>query len=234
MNKRQLGLTALGLTVAVATAGLIVAQLLPAAEQSRVVAESTPSATALPTPDAGGAPTPSGPTPTDGTVPPAPAPQGPQADPVPDTDTEVGPRTSTEVLPPGQVNVTLPPSKPRSALVSLPLPPAANSLGEVVDGFPTDVMPGIPDSLVGSSSVATQGDRLQATLEAKTTLGTDDVLAFYRQHFAPLGLLESPTTSTKRASTLSFARDDDSVTLSVTAVAGGSSYVLFGVFTAQG
>lgn len=232
MNKRQLGLTALGLTVAVATAGLIVAQLLPAADRSRVVTESTPSATALPTPDAGGAPTPAEPTPTDDAA--APAPVGPQADAIPDTDTEVGPRTSTEVLPPGQVNVTLPPSKPRSALVSLPLPPAATSLGEVVDGFPTDVLPGIPDSLVDNSSVATQGDRLQATLEAKTTLGTDDVLAFYRQHFAPLGLLESPTTSTKRASTLSFARDDDSVTLSVTAVAGGSSYVLFGVFTAQG
>ncbi|WP_104162706.1 hypothetical protein [Cryobacterium sp. N22] len=232
MNKRQLGLTALGLTVAVATAGLIVAQLLPATDQSRVVAESTPSASALPTPDAGGTPMPSEPTPADDTA--SPAPEGPQADPIPDTDTEVGPRTSTEVLPPGQVNVTLPPSKPRSALVSLPLPPAANSLGEVVDGFPTDVLPGIPDSLVDNSSVATQGDRLQASLEAKTTLGTDDVLAFYRQHFAPLGLLESPTTSTKRASTLSFARDDDSVTLSVTAVAGGSSYVLFGVFTAQG
>lgn len=231
MNRRRLGLTVLGLTVAVATGGIIVAQLLPAPDRVGVLAGSTPSATALPTPGGSVAPTPAAPTPTDGTTPPAPA--GPQADPVPDPDTEVGPRTSTEVLPSGQDGVTLPPSKPRSALVSLPLPPAANALGEVVNGFPSDVMPGIPDSLVDNSSVAAQGDRLQAALEARTTLGTDDVLAFYRQQFAPLGLLESPSTSTERVSALSFTRDDDSVTLSVTTVAGGSRYVLFGVFTAQ-
>ncbi|POH66772.1 MULTISPECIES: hypothetical protein [Cryobacterium] len=230
MNKRQLGLTALALTVAVATAGMIVAHLLPASDRIRPVAESTPSATASPTAAESGAPTSTAR--IDETVPPAP--ERPQADPAPDTDTEVGPRTSTEVLPPGQVDVTLPPSKPRSALVSLPLPPTVNSLGDVVDGFPTDVMPGIPNSLVGNSSVATQGDRLQSAFKARTTLGTDDVLAFYRHHFAPLGLLETPVTTTERGTTLSFARDDDSVTLSVTAVAGGSSYVLFGVFTAQG
>ncbi|TFC92825.1 hypothetical protein [Cryobacterium sp. TMT4-31] len=232
MNKRQLGLTALALTVAVATAGMIVAQLLPAADRIRSVAESTPSATAPPTAAESGAPTPTSTARIDETVPPAP--ERPQADPAPDTDTEAGPRTSTEVLPPGQVDVTLPPSKPRSALVSLPLPPTVNSLGDVVHGFPTDVMPGIPNSLVDNSSVATQGDRLQAAFKARTTLGTDDVLRFYRHHFAPLGLLETPVTTTERGTTLSFARDDDSVTLSVTAVAGGSSYVLFGVFTAQG
>ncbi|POH68358.1 hypothetical protein C3B59_06615 [Cryobacterium zongtaii] len=232
MNKRQLGLTALALAAAVATAGMIVAQLLPESDRIRPVAESTPSATAPPTAAERGAPTPVSTAPIDETAPLSP--ERPRADPEPDTDTEVGPRTSTEVLPPGQVDVTLPPSKPRSALVSLPLPPAVNSLGEVVDGFPTDVMPGIPNSLVDNSSVATQGDRLQAAFEARTTLGTDDVLAFYRNHFAPLGLLETPVTTTKRGTTLSFARDDDSVTLSVTAVAGGSGYVLFGVFTAQG
>ena len=228
MNKRQLGLTALGLAVVVAGSGFLVAQLLPPADRIQVEAE--PSATAGTAP-AQGSPA----TPADGTA--SPTPQAPPAGAESEFDTgprtETGPRTSTEVLPTGPEDVVLPPSKPRTALVSLPLPPAASSLGEIVAGYPSDVMPGIPDSSVEHSSVATAGDRLQAALEARTSLATADVLAFYRQHFAPLGLLESPTTSSKRSSTLSFARGDDSVTLSVTAVAGGSSYVLFGVFTAE-
>jgi len=235
MNKRQLGLTALGLAVVVAGTGFLVAQSLPPADRIQVVAEPSSSAGTEPTP---GSPA----TPLNGSASPAPLAPPTDAEAEADADTEfetgpsteTGPRTSTEVLPTEPEPVVLPPSKPRTALVSLPLPPAASSRGEIVDGYPLDVMPNVPDSSVEHSSVVTEGDRLQAALEARTTAGTADILAFYRQHFAPLGLLESPTTSAKRSSTLSFARGDDSVTLSVTAVAGGSTYVLFGVFTAQG
>lgn len=232
MNKRQLGLAALGLTVLVASAGIVVAQLLPPPDRIQVVAESTSPATAQPTPERSVTPTPAE---TDGTSPP----QVGEESTGTDTDGErwneadAAPRKSTEVLPEQPENVTLPPSKPRTTLVSLPLPPTASATGTVVAGFPTDVMPGIPESLIDNTSVATEGDRMQAALEARTSLETTDVLAFYRQHFAPLGLLESPTTTAKRSSTLSFARGDDSITLAVTAVAGGSTYVLFGAFTGQ-
>ncbi|MEC5184922.1 hypothetical protein RCH12_002393 [Cryobacterium sp. MP_3.1] len=231
MNKRQLGLAALGLTALVASAGVVVAQRLPPTDRFQSVAAST-SPTAQPTPERSVTPTPAD---TDGATP----------DPVAEEPTDTGtdgerwseadaaPRTSTEVLPEQPESVSLPPSKPRTTLVSLPLPPTASSTGTVVGGFPTDVMPGIPESVIDNTSVATEGDRMQAALEARTSLGTTDVLAFYRQHFAPLGLLESPTTAAKRSTTLSFARGDDSITLAVTAVAGGSSYVLFGAFTAQ-
>lgn len=236
MNKRQLGITALGIAVAVAGVGIVVAQLVGPVDQVRSMAESSASATAQPTPDGSTppAPTPTAPSETDGPAPAATEP--PQSETEGDTEAgaeaETAPRTSTEVLPAAPEPVILPPSQPRTALVSLPLPPAASSSGSVVSGFPSSLIPGIPDSLIDSSSVATEGDRLQAALEARTTLRSEDVLAFYRQHFAPLGLLETPSATTKRSTTLSFTRGDDSVTLAVTAVAGGSSYVLFGAFTA--
>ena len=237
MNKRQLAVAALGIAVAVAGAGLLVAQFLPADDRIQVVAESSASAT--PTPPASAGATSTAEPSRSATDDPSPTqpPAGTDATAAPgsdaDGDAEVTPRTSTEVLPAEPGPVTLPPSKPRTALVSLPLPDSASSLGEVVGGFPSAVLPGIPDSLVESSSVASQGDRLQATLEGRSTLGTEDILAFYRQHFAPLGLLENPAGSSKRSTSLSFARGDDAVTLSITSVAGGSTYVLFGTFTAQ-
>lgn len=230
MKTGQLVLAALGITVTLVGVGVVVAQLAP---PEQTAAESSPS-------EPGQPPSAAGSTPTASSPPDAPAPARtplPDADPQTDADTNAetnadAPRTSTEVLP-AEPNITiLPPSTPRTALVSPPLPPTASSLGTLVSGFPTDVMPGIPDSLIDSSSVATAGARLQAALEARTTLRPEDVLAFYRQHFAPLGMLETPTEATKRSTTLSFGRGDDSVTLAVTAVAGGSSYVLFGAFTA--
>lgn len=237
MNKRRLGITALGIVVVVAGVGIAVAQLAPPADRLRAVAEPSGLPTAPPTRTGNGTPTPtaSSPTAPGETAAPAPAespPAGTEGDAGTGTGTDAAPRTSTEVLPGEPEAVTLPPSTPHTALVSLPLPPSASSVGAVVSGFPTEVLPGIPASLVENSSVATQGDRMQAALEARTTLPTEDVLAFYRQHFAPLGLLESPTAASKRSTTLSFSRGDDSVTLAVTAVAGGSSYILFGAFTA--
>lgn len=231
MNKRELGLAALGVTVIVAGTGFVVAQLVPEDDRIQVVAEPTPTAGADLGP--GGTPATGTPgTPAAGT----PTPQAPGDGAEPDADTgpgtETGPRTSTEVLPSEPVDVILPPSKPPAALISLPLPPAASSLGEIVAGYPSAVMPALPGSVVDHSSVAAQGSRLQAALEARVTVDTADILAFYRQHFAPLGLLESPVEATKRRTMLSFARADGAVTLSVTAVAGGSSYLLFGVFTA--
>jgi hypothetical protein len=250
MNRHQLGITALGIAVTMAGAGIMAAHLL-SDDQPRAAAESTASASAdevpavtadvVPPGDPGVPGVPGDPgVPAQGkdvTALPAPTPQpATEADPGtgPGTSDDAAPRTSTEVLPAEPEVVALPPSQPVSALVSPPYPASASSLGQVVTGFPSDVLPGIPDSLIDSSSVATEDQRMQATLVARTTLPADEVLTFYRQHFAPLGLLESPISAAGRSQTVSFARGDESVTVAITGVTDGSTYIVFGTFAAEG
>jgi hypothetical protein len=241
MNKRQLGITALGIAVSMTGAGILAAHLL-SVDQPRAAAISSASASAddvSPARVDGLSPA-SSPSAGDDegmTALPAPTPQpATEADPGtgPGTSADAEPRTTTEVLPAEPEVLALPPSQPLAALVTPPFPATASSLGQVATGFPSDVLPGIPDSLIDSSSVAVQDQRMQATLAARTTLESEEVLAFYRQHFAPLGLLESPITASGQSETVSFARGDDSVTLAVTDVTDGSTYILFGTFVAEG
>lgn len=127
--------------------------------------------------------------------------------------------------------VTLPPSQPLAPLVSLPLPKSATGDG-VVDGFPSGVLPVAPDSTVTSTSLTSEGDRLQATLAAQTTGSLDDVTAFYRQAFTALGMLESDSPAVGGSTALRYGRGTDTITLTMTPGDAGTVYTLVGNFTA--
>lgn len=231
MKKRVLTTAAFACAIALAGAVILMNQQPPAGGSGRTAAvEPAPESTYDVQPDA----TATSPKP-DVTRPPASA--------TPDTEPKTQPekqppqpgkRVSTEVLPVADAVRALPPSKPLPALLNSPPPPTASAVGKVVDGFPAKLIPAVPDSSVSNSSVTSEGPHLQAALEGKTLLSVNDVLVFYRAHFAPYGLLESSTPSAGEIGTTVFTRDDNAVTLTVTPVAGGSTYVLFGVFTVEG
>ena len=139
------------------------------------------------------------------------------------------PRTATEVLADQTAAPTLPPSAKREPLVSAPLPPTASAAKKLVAGFPAAIALK-PKSTIVNSSVSSSGGTMQATLSAKTEADGAEVIAYYEKLFAKIGLAGSPVPSTGGTESYSFARGNDSVTLTVTpSKSNGSSYALFGV-----
>ena len=151
---------------------------------------------------------------------------------VPTTAGPVGPRTTTEVQQGAAPVATLPPSTVAGPLVSGPLPASATSTGALVAGFP----PGIPlpsGNTIATSSVSSNGNRLQATLSAKTTIDPAELVNWFSQQFAKLGLPGSPAPAVGGSIAYAFARGDDSITLTVTpAKSGGSGFTLLCTFAA--
>lgn len=129
--------------------------------------------------------------------------------------------------------VTLPTSKPLADLVTLPLPDTSSAVGSIVAGFPTRVIPKAPHSTVATSSVATEGSHLQATLTAQTTLTVAEVMDFYRTALAKLSLLDTPAPALDGSTALTFTRGNNTVTISATTIDGGCRYVVFGAFSAS-
>lgn len=217
-------LTAIAVTLALAVAILVVATVLdslPGAGRSA----SAPSSSSLSETDA---------TPGDSGTP------SPSRSTTPDSSTEksgtgsVGDRTSSEVLPaPDEKSpIGLPPSPPLPGLVTLPLPETASATGALVTGFPA-VIPLSPDAAVVSSSVASAENRLQVTLAATTPATSDSVLEFYRVTFAANNLVDSVAPAAAGSQALLFSRGADTILLTVTpGEAGGTTYSLFGAFTA--
>jgi hypothetical protein len=124
-----------------------------------------------------------------------------------------------------------PPAPP--ALVTLPLPASSTATGSLVSGFPVQVIPEVPTSVIESSSVAVEGSRLQAALSGQTTLAAEAVVAFYSAELAELGMNGAPAAALDGSTAVTFTRDDNSVALTVIPVDGGSRYAVFGTFTAE-
>jgi hypothetical protein len=124
-------------------------------------------------------------------------------------------------------------SAPRQPLVTLPLPDPASADGAIVAGFPEQVLPAAPDSSIASSSVATEGTQLQATLSAETPLTVTEVVEFYRTALAAHGMAGTPAPAADGSTAFDFTRDSNSVTVTATATDRGSSYAVFATFTAE-
>lgn len=150
----------------------------------------------------------------------------------PTTPWPVDPRTTTEVQQGTTPVATLPPSAVTGPLVSGPLPASATSTGALVAGFPS-VIPLPSGNKIATSSVSSNGNRLQATLSAKTTIDPAELVNWFSQQFAKLSLPGSPAPAVGGSTAYAFARGDDSITLTVTpAKSGGSHYTLLGTFAA--
>lgn len=123
----------------------------------------------------------------------------------------------------------LPPRTPDEPLVTTPLPESATADGELVDGFPSDVMGPPDDTTIVSSSIASEADVMQVTLVARTDASQEDVLAHYRSLWSDLGLTDSPTESAD----LSYANEYSSLTLAFTPSSGtGTVFMVYGVLKA--
>jgi len=121
----------------------------------------------------------------------------------------------------------------QGSLVAAPLPEPGSAEGEVVEGFPRDVIPVAPDSEIENTSLAVEGDRVQAGLSASSTTTADAVIEHYRAAFTALGLTERETDAVPGSTALVFTRGPDNITLTVAERADGTVYTVVGVFTAK-
>ena len=146
-----------------------------------------------------------------------------------------GKRYTTEVIPAAPATPhALPPSTVAPRLVSGALPTSASATGALAAGFPGKELPPAPGSKITSSSVATQGSHLQLTLVAKAPQGVTDIVAFYRTALAKYGMYDTADPAVAGSTAVAFTRGADSVTVTATPGSGGTSYVLYGAFSAAG
>jgi hypothetical protein len=211
------------LAAAVAIAIIVALGLTrPAGSSSNAIAPVSPSTGTVP----GESGTPSAPPQSGETAPPAVVPftsPGPR-DPGKRTTTEVEKKTSS---PP----VTLPPTTPKAAMFTGPVPASASASGSLVKGFPS-IIPLASASTVASSSIDSSGTIVQATVVARTTVAFGGVVDFYNKQFAKFGIAPTAVPAAGGSVAYSFVRDNDSVTLTVTPADGGSRYSVFGVLDA--
>lgn len=146
-----------------------------------------------------------------------------------------GKRFTTEVIPADPKAVpALPPSTPIPYPVSAPLPKTASATGGIVEGFPTGVIPQLPDSKVKTTSVASDSPNLQVSITGTTSGSVNDVVAFYRQALAKFGMYDAAAPALDGATAVTYSREGNAVTLTATPIASGTSYAIFGTFTAKG
>ncbi|MHC3000546.1 hypothetical protein [Microbacterium sp. HJ5] len=122
----------------------------------------------------------------------------------------------------------LPPLRTPSPLVSAPLPETGSATGQLVDGFPAEVMGPAPPSNVLQSSIATEGSTMQVTLQARTDATPDEVSQYYRALWGDLGLADAGASGGTDAS---YSDAHSSLSLAFSASAGtGTVYTVYGVF----
>lgn len=105
-------------------------------------------------------------------------------------------------------------------------PKSSSKVGALVSGYPRQVMGPSTGSAVSSSSVASQGHRVQVSLVAHTGQSAKSVKAHYQKVWSALGLSPSATTD----GTLVYSGTYDSLTLSFPESATDTRYAVYGTF----
>lgn len=120
-------------------------------------------------------------------------------------------------------------SEPATAAPSSSSPTNA-AIGDLVEGFPTDVLPVLPGSEVTLSSVVPGQGVRQVSLAGTTGQPPEAVLAFYRDSLVPQGFVEAPAALPAGVAGATFSRGDGAeiVTLSVVTVEGQQQYTVGG------
>ncbi len=71
-------------------------------------------------------------------------------------------------------------------------------------------------------------------MSAKTTIASTELITYYETQFAKVGLQGSPSPAVGGSTAVSFARGNDTITLTVTPTTGGGArYTVFGVLAAN-
>ena len=109
-----------------------------------------------------------------------------------------------------------------------PYPASAFAAGDLVAGFPTEVIGPLPGADVVESSISSGEDRMQSTLVARTDAPAPEVVAYYRDLWTSLGRAPSAQAGQEA---LSFSGDFDSLTLAVEPSTGtGTMFVVSAAF----
>lgn len=193
---------------------------------------STPSTTAIPSPAPTTAPSAAPAAVPTATSTPEPSAASPTAQPPTPADL-ADPLTPLEVSGPAPEQTGLPPSAPRPALVTLPLPPSASADGALVPGFPSTVVPVLPGAQVLSSSVGGDGSILRVGLVARGAADAEAIVNGYRDALTTLGFTSAEVPGTPGGRAVVFSSGTDSVNLSIDPTEGGSTaYSVFAVLHA--
>lgn len=157
----------------------------------------------------------------------------PSGDASPTTGPAAGgtPVDGSEVLPPaaGTDPNRIPPREADPPTVSQPLPAAGSASGHLVMGFPAGVVgPAAGDDVI-DSAVSPEGSTLQVTLTARSDRAPEEIRSYYRDLWAPYGLIAQTTTTENQL----FASDTASVTLDVIETGTGTVYSLFATLRTQ-
>lgn len=154
--------------------------------------------------------------PTNSAITPTP---GPHPDGTPVAGSEVQPPTATPTS-------GLPPLPTPTPLVESPLPASASKNGALVDSFPKSIMAPAEDSDILSSSIATEGDRMQVSLVAVSATSPAELSDHYARLWADLGLQHDTTTD----GSLRYTGAYESLTFAVEPSGTGNRYTVFGTF----
>jgi hypothetical protein len=106
-----------------------------------------------------------------------------------------------------------------------------SAVGELVEGFPTDVVPVLPGAEVTVSAVVPSEGRRQVTLAGETTQAADAVLRFYRDALVAQGFTETSPTQPSGVVGATFSRGEggaDILTLTVTSSGGAQQFTIGG------
>ncbi|ABM09625.1 hypothetical protein [Paenarthrobacter aurescens] len=222
MMARRLVIAGICLAVLIAAVAVVLDQMAgkpgPSAAQSTTSSAPTPgsnaTASGTPTPGGAGEPAQSG-SPTSGA-------EGSAGN---NSEEEGGPSTAKplEVLPPVTATPTgLPePSAPAPLITTLPEPGSA--AGEVVDGWPADILTLPQGTTIGSTSISTSGDVLQVTADGIIAKPQAEVLASFRQSLVAHGFWSEGAPAAEGAVAERFVRGTDTVTVSVSTTGTGNS-----------
>jgi hypothetical protein len=97
-----------------------------------------------------------------------------------------------------------------------PTTPDGVGVGEVVEGFPTDVVPVLPDAEISLSTVVPADGVRLVSLAGSSALPAEEVLAFYRDALVAQGFTETASAVPSGVLGATFSRGDATELLTVT------------------
>jgi len=141
-------------------------------------------------------------------------------------------RTSASAAP--SADATAEPSAEPTAQAPAETPalPPGSAVGEVVEGYPVDLLPPLPDATVRLTSAVPAGEELQVSLVAATPTPPDAVVAFYRDRLVPAGFAESAGPAGATGATFVRGGGREVVTVAVVSADGQQQYTVGGTIAA--
>uniref|UniRef100_UPI00286E1D53 hypothetical protein n=1 Tax=Nocardioides sp. TaxID=35761 RepID=UPI00286E1D53 len=123
------------------------------------------------------------------------------------------------------------PARQDASFIGRAFPRNASARGRLVAGFPELLRP-LRGSLIATSSVATDEQRLQAALVSTTADSPEQVLRGYRVRLSARGMQEQAAPAAAGSVAAAFVRGPSTITVTVTREGAWTSYSVYGALQA--